>query len=198
MNELWIVRHAETEWSTTGRHTSSTDVPLTEAGRVAASALGPLLAQHRFGLVLTSPKTRARDTATAAGFADARVDDDLCEWDYGDLEGLTTSEIRGRGGAFDGWTVWRGPVPGGETIALVAARARRVLDRVASAGGDVLCFGHGHASRVLVAVALELPPQAGARLALDPATISVVGSEHEERALRAWNVRPGGDRRASE
>ena len=89
-------------------------------------------------------------------------------------------------------------MPGGETIALVAARARRVLDRVASAGGDVLCFGHGHASRVLVAVALELAPQAGARLALDPATISVVGSEHEERALRAWNVRPGGDRPASE
>ena len=198
MNELWIVRHAETEWSTAGRHTSSTDVPLTGAGRVAASALGPALAQHRFSLVLTSPKTRARDTAAAAGFAGARVDDDLREWDYGELEGLTTSEIRGRGAAFDGWTVWRGPVPGGETIALVAARARRVLDRVAAADGDVLCFGHGHASRVLVAVALELPPQAGARLALDPATISVVGSEHEERALRAWNVRPGGDRRALE
>jgi len=199
MNELWVVRHAETEWSARGRHTSFTDVPLTEAGRVAASALEPALAPHRFGLVLTSPIARARDTAAAAGFAHAVADDDLCEWDYGELEGLTTAEIRSRGGAFDEWSIWRGPVPGGETIDEVAARARRVLDRVAAAAGDVLCFGHGHASRVLVAVALELAPQAGARLALDPATISVVGSEREGRALRAWNMppvatyRPGGD-----
>jgi broad specificity phosphatase PhoE len=190
VNELWVVRHAETEWSATGRHTSFTDVPLTEAGRVAAAALAPALAQHRFSLVLTSPRARARDTAAAAGFAGAVVVDDLREWVYGELEGLTTSEIRARGGAFDGWSIWSGPVPGGETIVEVAARARRVLERVAAASGDVLCFGHGHASRVLVAVALDFDPHAGARLALDPATISVVGSEHDERALRAWNLRP--------
>ena len=110
MNELWVVRHAETEWSARGRHTSFTDVPLTEAGRVAASALEPALAPHRFGLVLTSPRARARDTAAAAGFADAVADDDLCEWDYGELEGLTTAEIRSRGGAFDEWSIWRGPM----------------------------------------------------------------------------------------
>jgi broad specificity phosphatase PhoE len=190
MNELWIVRHAETEWSATGRHTSFTDVPLTEAGHVSAAALAPALARHRFGLVLTSPKVRARDTAAAAGFSNALTDDDLCEWDYGELEGLTTAQIRGRGGAFAGWSIWRGPVPGGETLAQVAARAQRVLERVAASDGDVLCFGHGHASRALVAVALQLDPHAGARLALDPATISTVGSEHEERALRAWNARP--------
>ena len=191
MNELWIVRHAETEWSASGRHTSFTEVPLTEAGRAAAAALAPALARHRFGLVLTSPRLRARDTAAAAGFPDAVVDDDLCEWNYGELEGLTTAEIRARGGAFDGWSIWRGPVPGGETIAQVSARAERVLERVAGAHGDVLCFGHGHASRVLVAVALHLDPRAGARFALDPATVNAVGSEHEERALLAWNARPG-------
>jgi broad specificity phosphatase PhoE len=190
MNELWIVRHAETEWSAIGRHTSVTDVPLTGAGRAAAALVAPALASHRFGLVLTSPRTRARDTAAAAGFPGAVPDDDLCEWDYGDLEGLTTPEIRARGGEFDGWTIWRGPVPGGETVAAVAARAGRVLERVAATDGDVLCFGHAHASRVLVAVALELGPLAGARFALDPATISVVGSEREARALRAWNTRP--------
>jgi len=190
MNELWIVRHAETEWSAAGRHTSFTDVPLTEAGRAAAAALAPELARHRFALVLTSPKVRARDTAAAAGFPDALADDDLCEWDYGELEGLTTAQIHGRGGAFDGWSIWRGPVPGGETIAQVSARAERVLERVAATDGDVLCFGHGHASRTLVAVALQLDPHVGARLALDPATISAVGSEHGERALRAWNNRP--------
>jgi probable phosphoglycerate mutase len=189
VNELWIVRHGETEWSATGRHTSTTDVPLTDAGRAAATELAPVLARHRFGLVLTSPLVRARDTAAAAGFGDARVDDDLCEWDYGELEGITTPDIRSRGGAFADWTIWRGPVPGGETIDQVAARARRVTALVVSADGDVLCFGHGHASRVLVAVALELDPCAGARFVLDPARISIVGSEHDERALFAWNAR---------
>jgi broad specificity phosphatase PhoE len=190
MNELWVVRHAATHWSTSGRHTSATDVPLTETGRAGAAALEPALARHEFGLVLTSPRIRARDTAAAAGFPAAHVDEDLCEWEYGELEGLTTPEIRGRGGAFDGWSIWRGPVPGGETITQVAARAARVLERVAAADGDVVCFGHGHALRVLVAMALDLDPHAGARFALDPAVIGVVGAEHGERALRVWNARP--------
>ena len=189
-HQLWIVRHAQTEWSRTGRHTSRTDVPLTDAGLAAAAALAPMLAGHPFALVLTSPRSRARETATAAGFADATVDDDLHEWDYGDLEGLTTPEIQARGGAFEHWSIWRGPVPGGETIDEVAARAARVLGRVRAATGDVLCFGHAHASRVLTAVALGLDPRAGARFALDPATVSVVGEEHDEPALRLWNVRP--------
>jgi probable phosphoglycerate mutase len=190
VNELWIVRHAETPWSESGRHTSTTDVPLTDAGRAGARALAPALAGHRFGLVLTSPMARARDTARAAGFGDAIVDADLCEWDYGDLEGLTTAEIRERGSEFDGWTIWRGPVPGGEDIDAVAARARRVLARVAAAGGDGLCFGHGHFLRTLVAVALGFDPHAGARFVLDPATIGIVGEEHGARALRAWNTHP--------
>ncbi len=189
MNELWIVRHGETEWSENGRHTGTTDIPLTDAGRAAATALAPVLARHRFDLVLTSPMVRARDTARIAGFADARVDDDLREWDYGELEGITTPDIRARGGEFSDWTIWSGPVPGGETIAQVAARAARVLGQVSAVGGDVLCFGHGHASRVLVAVALGFDPRAGARFVLDPARISIVGSERDERALRAWNAR---------
>jgi probable phosphoglycerate mutase len=188
--ELWIIRHGATEWSATGRHTSRTDVPLMETGLAAARALAPALARHAFAVSFTSPMARARATAAAAGFPDAVVDDDLREWDYGELEGLTTSEIRARGGEFNQWTIWRGPVPGGETIDEVAARARRVLERVARAGGDVVCFGHGHASRVLVAVALELAPVEGAHFVLDPATISVVGSEHDERALRVWNAPP--------
>ena len=188
-NALWIVRHGETEWSASGRHTSTTDVPLTEAGRAAAADLAPALARHHFGLVLTSPSARARDTAALAGFAHAQVDDQLHEWDYGELEGITTADIRARGGAFADWTIWRGPVPGGESLHEVAVRARRVLERVAGAEGDVLCFGHGHASRVLVAVALGFDPGAGSRFVLDPARISIVGSEHDERALVAWNAR---------
>src|SRR5436305_7695198 len=190
MNEIWIVRHGETEWSASGRHTGRTDVPLTAQGRAAATALAPILARHDFALVLSSPMARARDTASAAGFSDVSVDNDLLEWDYGEFEGITTSEIRARGGAFAQWTVWRGPVPGGESIDEVAVRVRRVLERVAAAEGDVLCFGHGHASRVLTAVALELDPRAGARFVLDAATVNVLGSEREDRALRLWNVPP--------
>jgi broad specificity phosphatase PhoE len=188
--QLWLVRHAETEWSASGRHTSRTEVSITEAGRKAARALAPLLARHRFALVLVSPRARAHETAELAGFADPEVDENLAEWDYGELEALTTAEIRARGGEWSTWTIWTGDVPGGETIAQVAARASAVLARVDRAPGDVLCFGHGHMSRVLAAVALGLAPDAGRRFVLDPATMNVVGDEHECRALRMWNVRP--------
>jgi probable phosphoglycerate mutase len=167
-------------------------VSLTEAGRQAARALAPALARHSFALVLVSPRARARETAELAGFPHFEVDQNLAEWDYGELEGLTTPEIRARGAEWSRWTIWSGPVPGGETIDMVAARAAAVFARVEGAAGDVLCFGHGHMSRVLVAVALALEPVAGRHLALDPATINVVGHEHEWRALRVWNARPPG------
>lgn len=190
MNELWIVRHGETEWSSAGRHTSYTDLPLTDAGHARAAALAPRLAAHSFALVLRSPRTRAAQTADAAGFAGAEVDDDVCEWDYGELEGLTTAEIRARGGVFTDWSIWRGPVPGGESIDAVAARARRVIARADAAAGDVLVFGHGHFLRVFVAVALGFDPVAGERFGLDAARVGVLGAEHEVRVLRLWNV-PG-------
>ena len=110
--ELWVVRHGETEWSRDGRHTSVTDLPLTDEGEEAAAALSPRLAEVEFDLVLTSPRRRARRTAELAGFADAEVDDDLVEWAYGDYEGATTAEIRED---VPGWTVWTHAVPGGET-----------------------------------------------------------------------------------
>ena len=192
--ELWLVRHAATEWSNTGRHTSRTDVALTDDGRTAARRLAARLAEHSFAAVFTSPMSRARETAALAGFPDAIVVDELHEWNYGELEGLTTSEIRGRGGSWASWTIWTGAVPGGEDLATVAARAKAVIGRAERAGGGVLCFGHGHALRVLTAVALGFDPAAGARFALDPATINVIGDERDERALRAWNERPLADR----
>ncbi len=136
------------------------------------------------------PARRARETAALAGFADVEVDENLAEWDYGELEGLTTPEIRARGDQWSNWTIWTGAVPGGETIEQVATRSSAVLARVDRSAGDVLCFGHGHMSRVLTAVALGLAPDAGRHLTLDPATINVVGDEHEWRALRFWNARP--------
>jgi probable phosphoglycerate mutase len=190
-SEIWLVRHGPTEWSEAGRHTGRTDVPLTDTGRAAAAALAPLLAAHEFDLVLASPASRARETARLAGFGHCEIDPDLREWDYGDVEGLTTAQIRERGPEWAHWTVWTGPLANGETVDDVAARASRVIARADASAGDVLLFGHGHQLRILAAVALELGPGAGARLALHAASVSVVGYEHERRVLRLWNFGPG-------
>jgi probable phosphoglycerate mutase len=181
-----LARHGETEWSASGRHTSRTDVPLTEKGREAARRLGGRLAGREFALVLTSPRSRARDTCAEAGFGDvAEVTEDLAEWDYGGYEGLTTPEIR-----VDrpGWLLWEDGVPGGETATQVAARADRVIERALAAGGDVALFAHGHILRVVGARWLGEPVRFGGRIALDTATLSELGFEHENRVLRRWNT----------
>ena len=159
---------------------------MTERGREEARAVGERLAGRRFALVLTSPSARARDTCRLAGLGGAaRVSDDLHEWDYGAYEGLTTAQIQARR---PGWTIWTGDAPGGETLAEVGARADRVLAEVGWAGGDVAIFSHGHFLRVLAARWVGLEPATGAVLALDPATISVLGHEHERPVVREWNA----------
>jgi probable phosphoglycerate mutase len=183
-DELWIVRHGETEWSASGRHTSTTDVPLTRAGEAAARAVGLRLATTTFDLVLTSPRQRARHTAALAGFPDAHVEDDLAEWAYGGYEGVTTATIRK---TVPGWTVWSHPCPGGETADQVGRRLDRVVARVRSHGGRVLVFGHGHASRVLAARWLAQPVEEGRLFQLDTATLSVLGYEHQGPVVARWN-----------
>ena len=182
---VWLVRHGETEWARLGRHTGRTDVPLTETGRAQAIALGARLAGHPFDLVLTSPLSRAADTAALAGFGDrAIVDPDLREWDYGAFEGRLTTEIRA---AYPGWTIWRGPWPDGETIDQVAARADRVVARVRAAQGDALVVAHGHLLRVLAARWLGLRPASGSLFALGTATVSILGWEREYPVIETWN-----------
>lgn len=185
--QLWLVRHGETEWARLGRHTGRTNVPLTDLGREQARALGRRLAGHTFGLVLTSPLSRAEETASLAGFGDVAVaDPDLMEWDYGSLEGRQTDEIRAD---YPGWTIWQGPWPGGETIDQVAARADRIVARARSAGpdSDVLVFAHGHLLRILAARWLGLPPTSGGLFALGTGTLSVLGWEHEVPVIQTWN-----------
>jgi broad specificity phosphatase PhoE len=185
--QLWLVRHGETEWARLGRHTGLTDVPLTDLGRDQARALGRRLEGHPFGLVLTSPLSRARETASLAGFGTvALLDRDLMEWNYGALEGRETSDIQA---TYPGWTIWRGPWPGGETIAQVAARADRIVARVRSAqpSGDRLVFAHGHLLRVLAARWLGLPAESGGLFALGTGTISVLGWEHASPVVETWN-----------
>jgi probable phosphoglycerate mutase len=185
MPDLLLFRHGETPWSTAGRHTGWSELPLTEAGRRQASALGRRLAGRSFGLVLVSPLVRARETCELAGYgAVALVDPDLREWNYGDYEGLTAAEIRA---AHPGWTVWRDGAPGGETLEEVAARADRVIARATAAGGDVALFAHGHLLRILATRWLGVEPTAAARLALDTASVSHLLLDQEARLIRRWN-----------
>lgn len=195
MGEVVLLRHGETEWSRDGRHTGRTDIPLTPAGEAAARAVAPVLARRGFALALTSPLTRATRTVELAGVVDVRVDDGLREWDYGGYEGRTTPEIQvGR----PGWYLWRDGVPPGddghpgETVDRVGERADRVLGRIgpALATGDVLLVGHGHALRVLTARWLGQPPDHGRLVALDTATLSVLGHEHDRPVIRSLNVPP--------
>ncbi len=185
MSDLWLLRHGETAWTVLGRHTGRTDLELTPLGRQQAALLGRRLGARPFALVLTSPLLRARETCRLAGHGDvALLEPDLQEWDYGAYEGRTTAEIRAER---PGWTIWDGGVPGGETIDEVAARADRVIARAAAAGGDVALFAHGHLLRVLGARWIGLPGAAGGGLALDTASVSVLGPERERRVIRHWN-----------
>jgi probable phosphoglycerate mutase len=186
MAEAWLIRHGATEWSESGKHTGSrTDLPLNEAGREQARALARRLAGRSFAAVWTSPLARARETCELAGLADgAIVRDELVEWDYGEYEGLTTPEIRERR---PHWFLWRDGCPGGETAFDVGRRVDRLVDELAQAQGEVAIFSHGHILRVLASRWIALPPVDGALLALDTASISVLGWEREVRVLRRWN-----------
>jgi probable phosphoglycerate mutase len=181
--ELWLVRHGSTEWSVNGRHTGRTDLPLTEAGEVAARALRPVLRDRRFGLVLSSPLQRARRTAELAGCT-PELDDDLREWDYGDYEGRTTADIREER---PGWSIWTDGTPGGECADDVATRADRVIARARNSPGDSIFFAHGHFLRVLGARWAEAPPTSGAHLLLSTAAVCILGYDRETPALARWN-----------
>jgi broad specificity phosphatase PhoE len=185
MTLLYLVRHGQTEWSANGRHTSVTDLELTETGVGQASALSGRLDPSDFGLVLSSPRRRARHTAELAGFTDPEIEDDLAEWHYGTYEGLTSPEIRE---IQPGWRIWFNGCPGGENSEQVRARLTRVVTRVRESGVDrAICFGHGHALRVLTLAWLDFPVIFGQSFPLDVASVSVLGREKESPAVLRWN-----------
>jgi broad specificity phosphatase PhoE len=184
--QLWLIRHGETEWSRTGRHTGRTDIPLTTHGEDEAGALAPLLAGVRPALVLCSPRARALRTAQLAGLRVDAIDDDLCEWDYGDYEGLTSAEIHR---SYPGWTIFAGGAPGGEDEDQISNRADRVLARAAAAlqDGPVILVAHGHISRVLGARWIGLPVSGGARLLLDEAAPCLLSVQYGVQVISRWN-----------
>lgn len=184
-DEVWLVRHGATEWSTNGRHTSRTDLPLLPEGEDGARALAPRLAEVDFDLVLTSPRLRARRTAELAGFPDAVVDDDLVEWDYGDYEGITTAEIRE---TVPGWSVWTHPTPRGESATDVTLRLDRLLRRLDDVAGRALLFAHGHTLPAVTARWLGLPVADGRLFGLDTSTISVLARRREQPVVQRWNA----------
>lgn len=179
-----LVRHGATEWSVSGQHTSTTDLPLLPEGEQGARDIAERLATTTFAEVLTSPLVRARRTAEIAGFPDAEVCPDLVEWGYGDYEGRTTLAIRED---VPGWTLWTHGAPGGETADQVAARCDRVVARIREASGPVLVFAHGHVLRVLTARWLGLEASEGRLFRLDTSTVSVLGHERESPVLLRWN-----------
>jgi broad specificity phosphatase PhoE len=185
--ELWLVRHGETEWSAAGRHTGTTDLPLTEAGEQQARALSSMLAELSPAVVVCSPRRRARDTAQLAGLRVDEITEDLAEWNYGSYEGRTTHEIRAER---PGWSIWADGVPDGETEAQVGARADRVLAQAAQAlqQGPVVLVGHGHFSRVLGARWMGMPVSGGAHLLLGTAAPSILGAQYGTPAIVRWNL----------
>ena len=182
--QVWLVRHGETEWSRDHRHTSTTDLPLLPDGERVAKGLAERLTGTEPARVLTSPRQRAQRTAELAGFPDAEVDDDLVEWAYGDYEGVTTAEIRE---TVPGWTIWTHPAPGGETAGQVTTRLDRLLARVRDVEGPVLLVAHSHALRALTARWLGLDVSGGRFFKLDTATVSVLGHEREAPVVLRWN-----------
>jgi probable phosphoglycerate mutase len=194
MGELILLRHGQTEWSKSGRHTGRTDIPLTPDGEAAAKSLAPALAGRRIRAVFSSPAQRAMRTAELAGLTPT-PDPDLLEWDYGGYEGMTTPQIREQR---PGWYLWRdGVIPGdadhpGETVEQVGARADAVLARVRPmlAGGDVVLVAHAHFLRILTARWVGLEPAAGRLFRLDTGTLSTLGTEHGQPVMLTWNTPP--------
>jgi broad specificity phosphatase PhoE len=186
---IWLIRHGETAWTLSGAHTGWTDLPLTDAGREDAIAVGRWLAGRKFALVLVSPLARAQETCRLAGYGDvAQVDANLREWNYGDYEGRTTSDIHKER---PDWSLWRDGPLHGETVAQVGARAEAVLARASAVDGDVALFAHGHLLRILTARWLGLAPDCGRLFALGTATVSTLGFERDTHVISQWNVPTG-------
>jgi broad specificity phosphatase PhoE len=194
--EIWLIRHGETEWSLSGAHTSTTNIPLTEHGRQRAVELRDYLNGKKFAAVFTSPMQRARETCAIAGYGDvAQVEPGLMEWNYGESEGKTTAEMREKYGP--DWSVWTNEIVGGETVEHVGARADGVIAKALAAAtyhegptpGDeaVALFAHAHILRILAARWIGLPAVGGRLFALGTGSVSVLGFERETRVISRWN-----------
>jgi probable phosphoglycerate mutase len=188
--QIFLIRHGQTAWSESGQHTSRTEISLTPEGEWGAQQLAGPLRGLKLAATFSSPRQRARQTCELAGLGRGMtIEPDLAEWDYGEYEGLRTPEILARR---PGWNLFRDGCPGGESPLQVAVRADRLIARLRGLGGNLALFSHGHFSRVLAARWSDLPVLTGQRLALDPASLSILGYEHQDPAspvIALWNAR---------
>jgi probable phosphoglycerate mutase len=184
--QVYVIRHGETEWSLSGQHTGITDIPLTENGRNLAELLHPVLEKESFALVLTSPLQRAKETCRLSGLGDqAEVNSNLTEWNYGEYEGLTPAQIHQK---TPGWLLFTDGAPGGETPEQVGERADHVIKKVKAVKGNVALFAHGHIFRVLVARWIDLPATAGRKFLLDTGTLNILSYYRGLPAVKTWNA----------
>ena len=190
IEQILVIRHGETQWSSSGRHTGRTDLPLTTAGEAQARRLGALLQGEAIDQVLVSPLRRARQTCEGAGLGPGRLEPALLEWDYGDYEGLTSQEIRQQ---CPSWDVFRDGCPRGEAPEAVGRRADELLSRLRALDGRIALVSHGHFLRVLAARWCGLPVAAGRQLALSTASLSRLGWDGgmaDWPAVLLWNRCP--------
>ena len=179
--EIWLLRHGATEWSRNGRHTGSSDIPLLPEGEAEARALAPLLAGQHFAEVWVSPLQRARRTCELAGLgAQAQLNENLREWDYGSYEGITTAEIRQ---TVPGWSVWSHGCPGGEDAAAVTQRCEALIAQLLLLEGNIALFAHGHLLRSLAGTWIGQGAVGGKHLALGTGSHSLLGFERENRVI---------------
>ena len=184
--DVVLIRHGETEWSVSGQHTGTTDIPLTERGREEAKLLEPLLAGADFTMVLSSPLQRARQTCELAGLGErVEIEPDLIEWNYGEYEGLTPKQIHR---IAPGWMLFTDGCPSGESPDQVGARVDRLICKVRQAAGRVALFAHGHVFRVFAARWIGLPPSGGRHFLLNTSTVCVLSYYRGSPAVKRWNA----------
>lgn len=189
VDQLLVIRHGQTEWSRTGKHTGRTDIPLTDVGRDEARAAARTLDGWTIDAVFSSPLIRAKETADLVGFEDAVIDHDLVEWDYGVYEGIRTAETRLE---IPDWSVWTHPIIDGESVEEVGTRVDRFFERLGALDAATgVVFAHGHLLSILIARWCGLAPVEGRRFALATATVSLLGHHREDRVVRALNHRCG-------
>jgi broad specificity phosphatase PhoE len=185
---LYLIRHGETAWAMTARHTGSSEIPLTDNGVDQARELGPHLAGIAFSHVLTSPRSRVRHTCQLVGLEGIpEVEPDLAEWDYGDYEGEKSADIcKDR----PDWDIFRDGCPQGEMPDQILARADRLIARLRLLEGNIALFSHGQFGGVLGVRWIGLPLAEARHFTLGTASVSILGydPDHPEvPVISLWN-----------
>lgn len=187
--QLYLIRHGETEWSISGQHTGTTDIPITARGEAEARELSRRLRGIPFTHVMTSPLKRARRTCELAALSPTpEVEPDLAEWNYGDYEGQRSEEIIQ---TEPGWNIFLNGSQNGETPAKVSERADHLIARLRKLRGNVALFTHGHFGRVITMRWIGLPVAMGQHFQLSTASISILGYDPhhlEVPVIALWNA----------